>query len=99
MSVLVHVRAQKVLKAVVDLQTWGGHGHPLSHRVTLHVLQVLNALDHLLVLTFSSSSLCRSLRQTPTPLRRPLVILVLAVCTETFISDITLQLTTYTVLV
>lgn len=34
-AALVHVRAQKVLEAVVDLQAGGGHGHPLPHRVTL----------------------------------------------------------------
>lgn len=76
---LVHVRAQKVLEAVVDLQAWGGHGYPLPHRVTLHILQVLDTLDHLFILAFSAGSLCGTLRQPPSPLRWPLIILIFAV--------------------
>lgn len=49
-AMAVHVGAQEVLKAVVDLQAWACHAHPLTHRVALEVLQVLNALDHVLVL-------------------------------------------------
>lgn len=49
-AVAIHVGAQEVLKAVVDLQAWACHAHPLTHGVALEVLQVLNALDHVFVL-------------------------------------------------
>lgn len=49
-AVAVYMGAQEVLEAVVDLQPGARHAHPLAHRVALEILQVLDALDHLLVL-------------------------------------------------
>ena len=43
-SILVDVRLQEVLEAVLDLGPCASHGHPLPHRVALHVLKVLNHL-------------------------------------------------------
>ena len=79
-SVLVDVSAQEVLEAVVDLQAWRCHGNPLTHRVTLHVLQVLYALDHLLILSLPGTLRC-PLGQAPLP-RRALIILIFTVCEE-----------------
>lgn len=49
-AALVHVRAQKVLEAVVDLQAGGGHGHPLPHRVTLTRKRIPRGSPHSVVL-------------------------------------------------
>ena len=81
-AVLVHVRAQEVLEAVVDLQAGRCHGDPLPDRVALHVLQVLDALDHLLVLQALARPLRRPLGEAAPPGRRPLIILILAVCQQ-----------------
>lgn len=37
-AVAVHMGAQEILEAVVDLQSGAGHAHPLAHRVALKVL-------------------------------------------------------------
>lgn len=76
-SVLVHVGPQEVLEAVVDLEARGRHGHPLPDRVALQVLQVLYALNHILVIVLWSP-VCRSLRQSPLA-SRPLLILIFTV--------------------
>lgn len=111
-AVLVDVRPQEVLEAVVDLQPGRHHGHPLPHSVTLqteentvrpsttagtplctttsvlillqqqcnnlHVLQVLDALDHFFFLSVCDALRC-PLSQSPPPSRRALVVLVFAV--------------------
>lgn len=78
-AMLIHMCAQKVLEAVVNLQTWGSHGYPLPHRMTLHILQVLNTLNHLFILAFNTSSFCCTLCQAPSPLWWPLIILIFTI--------------------
>ncbi len=79
-SVLVHMCAQEVLEAVVDLQSRGGHWNPLPDRVALHVLQVLNAFDHLFILPVHRDAISCPLRKNPLPLCGSFVILVFTVC-------------------
>lgn len=79
-SVLVHMCAQKVFEAVVDLQSRCGHRHPLSDRVTLHVLQVLNAFDHLFVFALRPDAFGSDLRQTTLSLSGPRIVFIFTVC-------------------
>ena len=46
-ALLVDEGAQEVLEPVLDLRLGPQHCHPLSDRMPLHVLQVLDALHHL----------------------------------------------------
>lgn len=72
-TMAIHMGAQEVLEAVVDLQPGTRHAHPLTHRVAFEVLQVLNALNHLLVL---HSILCGPFHLAALPGRALLIILI-----------------------
>lgn len=72
-AMAIHMGAQEVLEAVVDLQPGTRHAHPLTHRVAFEVLQVLDALDHLLVLL---SIFCGPLHLAALPGRALLILLI-----------------------
>lgn len=50
--------------------------------MALHVLQVLNAFDHLFILALQCDAIGCPLRKSTLPLRGPLVVLVFTVCTS-----------------
>ena len=44
---IIDKRSQKLLKPVLDLQSWSLHGNPLTYRMPFHILKVLYAFNKL----------------------------------------------------